>query len=464
MTDRTRAEDADRDLTEEFWGTSPTWRSTGRTAVTRRTRTDRTGPIERTRTHRTLVDTGPTPPIAQSAPEPHDPAAVIRTVFGHRAEAADQVASGVQASAPQHADRVEIELESRRPVEALADRLGVGAVDPLLLRLGITIVIAVLLVPLALSLRAAGDDEHVVTADAAASGAPDGTELTAGSAPPAASSVTSPPIAPTSAAALSSAVTVPTGSALSEATATVAAADVAAAVSAPTTPAESSGDVTERANVVTGTAAHDEVPAERDAPGCAATYVASSGDYWLRLADEAGISLGALLAANGASTDTPLYPGSEVCVPQGARMPSPPTTATPSSATASTAATTPATTTLPAPSTTTTAAPTTAAPTTAAPPATVVSTSDVQAMIREVWPDDLEEKALEVAYHESRYVATAYNGSCCYGVFQIYWAAHQSWLDDLGVTSAGQLFDARTNIRVAYAIHVRVGGWGPWGG
>ncbi|HEX4980293.1 MAG TPA: hypothetical protein VFV63_01275, partial [Ilumatobacteraceae bacterium] len=52
-----------------------------------------------------------------------------------------------------------IELEERPvrrpgdPVSSLAERLGLGAVDPLLLRLGVIVMVGVLLVPLAMGLR-----------------------------------------------------------------------------------------------------------------------------------------------------------------------------------------------------------------------------------------------------------------------------------------------------------------------
>jgi hypothetical protein len=90
--------------------------------------------------------------------------------------------------------------------------------------------------------------------------------------------------------------------------------------------------------------------------------------------------------------------------------------------------------------------------------------AQVQQMIRDIWPDELEEHALEIAWRESNYIATAHNGWCCYGVFQIYYTAHQSWLDDYGVNSANDLLDARKNITAAYALYQRAGGWGPWGG
>ncbi|MCC6227368.1 MAG: transglycosylase SLT domain-containing protein [Microthrixaceae bacterium] len=83
-------------------------------------------------------------------------------------------------------------------------------------------------------------------------------------------------------------------------------------------------------------------------------------------------------------------------------------------------------------------------------------------MIRDIWPDDLEEQALRIAWRESgfRPDVTSPTG-CCHGVFQLHWFAHGSWLSDLGITSRDQLFDARTNIQAAYALYQR-SGWGPW--
>ena len=84
-----------------------------------------------------------------------------------------------------------------------------------------------------------------------------------------------------------------------------------------------------------------------------------------------------------------------------------------------------------------------------------------QAVIREVWPDDLEEQALRVAQRESNFVVTARN-YCCYGLFQIYWSVHRGWLDELGITSSEQLYDARLNATAALHLYMRSGGWGPW--
>jgi soluble lytic murein transglycosylase-like protein len=86
----------------------------------------------------------------------------------------------------------------------------------------------------------------------------------------------------------------------------------------------------------------------------------------------------------------------------------------------------------------------------------------VQAIIRAVWPDELEGRAIEIAQRESNFIPTARN-SCCLGVFQVYWSVHKSWLAGIGITSAEQLYDPTLNARAALALYERAGGWGPWG-
>ena len=87
----------------------------------------------------------------------------------------------------------------------------------------------------------------------------------------------------------------------------------------------------------------------------------------------------------------------------------------------------------------------------------------MQQIIRDIWPDALEQRAIEIAWRESNWIPTADNGHCCHGVFQIYWTVHRSWLADFGVTSLEQLYDPVTNTRMALEIYNRAGGWGPWG-
>jgi len=81
-------------------------------------------------------------------------------------------------------------------------------------------------------------------------------------------------------------------------------------------------------------------------------------------------------------------------------------------------------------------------------------------IIRAVWPDDIEDRAVAIATRESRLVPTARN-ACCYGLFQIHFAAHRVWLASIGVTSPTQLLDPNVNAFVAYGLY-QAAGWGPW--
>jgi LysM repeat protein len=201
------------------------------------------------------------------------------------------------------------------------------------------------------------------------------------------------------------------------------------------------------------------------APPCGAEYELVAGDYWIRIADAAEVSLAELLDVNDSSVDTVLVPGRSICLPVGAATPSPPTTVAPATTRATTPAAAPAPT-APAPASapsrpTTTVAP---APTTtvAARPAAVPRSQAVE-IIRDVWPDDLEERAIDIAWRESNHRSNV-NNYCCYGLFQIHWEAHRSWLSTLGVTSVSQLYDPVINATVAYTLYQRSGGFGPWGG
>jgi hypothetical protein len=88
-----------------------------------------------------------------------------------------------------------------------------------------------------------------------------------------------------------------------------------------------------------------------------------------------------------------------------------------------------------------------------------------KAVIREVWPDELEETALFVADRESNFIHSVVGGRglCCIGLFQIYWSIHRSWLATSGVTAAEQLLDPRVNAEAALALYRRSGdSWRPW--
>jgi hypothetical protein len=106
--------------------------------------------------------------------------------------------------------------------------------------------------------------------------------------------------------------------------------------------------------------------------------------------------------------------------------------------------------------------PTTAkpAPTTTAKPNRQYSTEEVKSLIRQMWPADSVDKALDVAWKESNYLARADNGWCCLGVFQINYSSHQRRLAARGLGRDG-LFDAKVNIEIALEIF-REQGWSPW--
>jgi hypothetical protein len=387
-----------------------------------------------------------------------------RVAAVQRRESPSATASAPQAGRPRrrldHINHVELELEDdisehesarRAPIAALSERLGIGAADPLLARLGAIVLIGAMLVPVAMSARSGSPalttDVAALAPGFAAAAADSSASLTAATTPVGdqSASQTSAPVA---------------------SSATVAASTGAAAATEPsTTVAPTTATAEQPSSTAQATAlvepATAQAPAERVEPVCALTYPAVAGDSWYRIADGAGITPRQLLDANLAMLDTPIFPGDEICLPAGSVMPAPPTTAPPSTAAPSTAppSTTPATTRTPS----TTTSPTTAAPVTS-PPAPTASQAQVQQLIRDIWPDDLEQRALEIAYRESRYIATAYNGWCCYGVFQIYYTAHDGWLDEIGVDTASDLYDAQKNITAAYLIYQRSGGWGPWGG
>jgi hypothetical protein len=318
-------------------------------------------------------------------------------------------------------------------------------VDPLLMRLGVVALVAALLVPALLSFRGSST-EALIESSSSLSG-------------PTATSNLLPTDTATAEVPISAATgqldpndlppAVPVNT--QQATVTAAAALSAGPISATqlanpeTTPTNGSAALE---------AAAANAPADRVERICAIDYEVVAGDFWIRLADAAEVALVELFEANGASSSTPIYPGTSICLPAGATTPAPPTTtAAPAPAPATTA---PAT----IPPVTTTPVTTEQVGTT---PSSSNSTPDeVKQIIRDVWPDELEERAIEIAYRESRHLPTAQN-YCCYGIFQIYWSVHRSWLDDIGITDDQQLFDPATNTRAAFALYQRAGGWGPWG-
>ena len=179
-------------------------------------------------------------------------------------------------------------------------------------------------------------------------------------------------------------------------------------------------------------------------------YEVVAGDYWILIAKKVSVSVGDLLAVNGASTSTSLFPGRTICLPSNA---SAPTTAAPTTAK-------PTTTTAKATTTTVKKATTTTTPALPAPKASYTR-AEVEAIIRAVWPDHLEAEAVRIATRESN-LQPGVRNFCCFGLFQIYFSVHKSWLATIGITSAEQLYDPLVNAHAAYTLYQRAGGWGPW--
>jgi LysM repeat protein len=177
------------------------------------------------------------------------------------------------------------------------------------------------------------------------------------------------------------------------------------------------------------TGAMSSLSAASVSAACARPYKAVKNDSWSRIADKTGVSVQALLKANDASTKSMILIGDTLCLPKGTTWKKPSTQAS-------------GLRNLPAPS-------------------TRYSTKQAAAVIREVFPDHLENKAISLAKRESKLTATSYTW-CCVGLFQINWWAHKPWLKTMGVTKASQLLDARVNARAAYTIYKRSGGWSPW--
>lgn len=452
------ASDTD-DVTQEFWGSSPDWlpRSTepnhlpsddsgeqptsaisvlksGLAAFRpqRIERSSQTGEIARTRRHGVVRSRQALPPMREST-------------IGELASTA------LQNDWDAEFDDVDQYVELS-PVAPLAKRLGLGAVDPLLMRLGMVVLIGVTLVPFAMALRPSSENAFATGAmqvPAAQDVLPVDVVSVAPLNDPSVQLVATETVAGAAGSAPAQSTVSPNTDLAIEAEAAV------ATESNSTAKAAVSRNVVEAESTSSGTndqtsAATVSAVAERVVPVCPQTYVAGSGDSWYRIADAAGVSPTALMAENLAGLDTPIFPGDEICLPAGATMPSQPTTTT-----AAPAITVPATTIAPA-----TTAPKSTTPPTTSPP----SAAEAEQIIRDVWPDEIEQKALAVAWRESNYRANAYNGVCCYGLFQLHWTAHKSWLDDFGIFTSSDLFDARRNAQAAYALYQSSGGWAPWGG
>jgi LysM repeat protein len=459
------------DMTEEFWGPSARWQSSDDRSSRRLPRVDdtgslralrdgvaafrpqrvelrdSTGEVRRTRAHG-LHRAAP-PSVAAATAE----VSIGDLASGRYDNAAAPVTNhGDSNGAGDHAADVTL-----TPSSPIAERLGLGAVDPLLVRLGAIVLIGILLVPIALALRPASAAPNTVQIEA-----PEPSPIGAGGA--AAVAPTGAAAASTEAASIGGGVD-PSGQVVADvgAVPSVASVDDAAtgvADGATSGAAANPDDVTSDGDETVGV----DAATEQLAPACPQSYDASVGDSWYGIADAAGITPSELVEANGASFDTVILPGSDICLPEGATMPEPAAAKVATAADPESSATTQPTTTR----STTTSAPTTVASTTAvsAPagsPGRNASVDEVKAVIRSVFPESEWETAFEIVQRESRFRPAAYNGWCCYGLFQIYWTAHDGWLDDFGIDSADDLLDPLLNTRAAHALWQRSGNsWSAW--
>jgi hypothetical protein len=449
------------DVDRDFWGDAEQW--AGRSAEARPARRrlgatvgrwwNSTGSMPITRTHGAPPREHPAAPIDDTDPVTGDgwptddwSADDWLTDDGVMEDWAveDWHDGADSATEPEHAATRSVpEVDDREPSgdhRRPGSRASGPGVDPLLARLGGLAIVLTLLVPVILGFTS-GDD--------------DGDTLRTSNPVPQDQPITPPTTAPLAAT--------PTAPAVTTATPTTVGTDAPAAPPSTATGAGTTAVTQDDVQPVDAAAATStsEVAAAAAlaTDSCSLEYEVAAGDFWIRIAEGSGAPLADVLAANSATVSTPLYPGRTICLPAGATTPPPPPPPT-------TPPTTPA---VPSPTvrpaTPATTAPSRPAPTTTPtlPPTSNASAAEVQAIIRAIWPDELEERALEVAWRESNHRPTAKN-FCCYGVFQIYWNVHKGWLPSLGITSPEQLYDPTLNTRAALALYERSGGWGPWGG
>ena len=265
-----------------------------------------------------------------------------------------------------------------------------GGVDPLLARFGGLAVVLTLLVPVVMSFTSDSDGGDALRSADAPSVL---------SAPTPANPAPGAPVAVDTAAPLTAA---PIAEPQPDAD-TATSAPAAAPSAAPEAP------VTEPVEPPATTAVASPQSEPLTDARCGSDYEIVAGDFWIRIADGAGVAIADLFAVNDATSDTPLFPGRTICLPVGASTPTPPTspppttpatTSAPSTASPSRSSGTTTTATTPR----TTPAPTTTVAPPALPPASNATADEVQAIIRAVWPDDLEERALEIARRESKYL------------------------------------------------------------
>lgn len=88
--------------------------------------------------------------------------------------------------------------------------------------------------------------------------------------------------------------------------------------------------------------------------------------------------------------------------------------------------------------------------------------ADALAAIREVWPEEHETTAIQVAYKESGLSPTARGcDGDCFGLFQIHYTPNRRLIASMGIENPEELLDPVVNSTVAYRLF-REAGWKPW--
>lgn len=178
-------------------------------------------------------------------------------------------------------------------------------------------------------------------------------------------------------------------------------------------------------------------PQTTQAPKCSGEYTVKAGDSWSLIASRYSVTSTELASVNKKNVRSTLLIGDVLCLPVGAKAPA--ATTAPSSGGSSSGGSN-----------------------------RTYTRAELEQIVRDVWPDELEKNAFYIVNRESRWTPNVKNAwpsaenPCCYGLFQINWTAHKSWMKEQGVTSPTQLFDPVINARMAYMIYQRAGSWQPW--
>lgn len=179
------------------------------------------------------------------------------------------------------------------------------------------------------------------------------------------------------------------------------------------------------------------VPQTTQAPQCSGEYTVKAGDSWSLIASRYSVSSTDLAQVNNKTIRSTILIGQVLCLPMDAKEPKPGSSSSGSSGGSSG-------------------------------PTRTYSREELEQIVRDIWPDELERRAFYVVNRESRWTPNVKNAwpsrenPCCYGLFQINWIAHKTWMINHGVSNPNQLLDPVTNVKIAYQIYQRAGSWQPW--